>query len=87
MKWKNDSREFQDVDSSYSGKFSHVPNQPAVIPSPCGTLSRDQSLRPDTWDLLGTSGNAIGSPRAPIDSTPHKGMIHRTRYDQVQGDL
>ena len=31
-----------------SGKFSHLPSQVAVVPSPCGLLSRDQTLRPDT---------------------------------------
>ena len=55
----NDSTEFQDVESMCSGKLSHVPSQPAIVPSPCGLLSRDQSLRPDTWNLLGTSGNVI----------------------------
>ena len=28
----NDSRECQDIDSDYSGKFSHVPSQRAVVP-------------------------------------------------------
>ena len=45
-------------------KISHVPNQPAVVPSLCGMLTRDQSLRSDTCKLLGTSGNVSGSPRA-----------------------
>ena len=59
----NNSREFQDGESSIcSGKLSHVPSQPASVPSPCGMLSRDQSLRPDTWTLFGTSGNVCGSP-------------------------
>ena len=38
-------------------------------PSLCGMLSRDQSLRSDTCNLLGTSGNFIDSPRAVIDSS------------------
>ena len=29
--------------------LSHVPSEPAIVPSPCGMLSRDQSLRSDTW--------------------------------------
>ena len=44
----NGSREFQDVESICSGKLSHVPRQLAVAPSPCGMLSRDQSVRPGT---------------------------------------
>ena len=55
----NDSGEFQDVASACSGKLSHVPSQPAVVPSPRCMLSRDRSLRPDTWNLLGTSGNVF----------------------------
>ena len=61
VNFMNDSREFQDVESICSGKLSHVPSQPASVPSPCGMLSRDQSLRPDTWNLLGTLGNVFGS--------------------------
>ena len=55
----NDSGEFQDVASACSGRFSHVPIQPTVVPSPRCMPSRDQSLRPDTWNLLGTSGNVF----------------------------
>ena len=41
-------------------------------------LSRDQSLRPDTWNLLGTSGNVFASPPTPIgsSSTAHQGILH-----------
>ena len=55
----NDSREIQDVESVCSGKLFHVPSQTAVVPSPRGTLSRGQSLRPDTWNMLGTAGNVF----------------------------
>ena len=44
----NDSGEFQEVESKYSGQFSHVPSQPAGIPSPRSMLSRDKSLTIDT---------------------------------------
>ena len=64
----NDPGEFQDAGLICSEKLSHVPSQPAIVPSPCGMLSRDQSLRPDTWNWLGTSGNVFGSPHAVIDS-------------------
>ena len=44
----NDSGVFQDVESICSGKLSNVPSQSAIVPSPYGMRSRDQSLRPDT---------------------------------------
>ena len=47
----NDSREFQDLESICSGKLSHVPSRPAVVPSPRSMSSRYQSLRPDTWSV------------------------------------
>ena len=40
----NDSGEFQEVESNYSGKNSHIPSQPAVVPSPCSMLGRDKRL-------------------------------------------
>ena len=63
-----------------SGKLSHVPSQPAVVPSPRSMLSRDQSLRSDTWNLSGTQGNVFGNSRAVIDSSqiPYQGFVHST---------
>ena len=55
----NDSGEFKDVESACSGRLSHVPSQPAVVPSPLCMLSRDLRLRPYTWNLLGTPGNVF----------------------------
>ena len=54
------------------------PVRPAVVPSPRSLWSRDQSLRSDTWSLLGTSGKVFDSPRALIGSSPslHQGMLH-----------
>ena len=76
------STKFQDVNS--------ICSQPAVVLSLCGMLSHDHSLRPDTWNLVGTPGNVFGNPCAVIDSssTPYQGMLHSgTQYDQVQGNL
>ena len=69
MNYMSDSNEFQDVASICSGKLSNVPSQLAIVPSLGGMLSRDPSLRHDTWNLLGTSGNVFDSPRAVIDSS------------------
>ena len=53
MNFMNDSRKFQDMESICSGKLFLVPSQPAVIRSPRSMLSRDHSLRSDTWSCLG----------------------------------
>ena len=58
----NGSREFQDVASICSGQLSNVPSQRAIVPSLGGM--RDPSLRPDTLNLIGTSGHVFDSPRA-----------------------
>ena len=58
-----DSREFQDIESICSGKLSHVPSQPEVVPSLRSMLSRDQSLQLDTWNLSGTQGSVLGNQR------------------------
>ena len=78
MNYMSDSREFQDEESICSGKLTHVPSQPAIVPSLGGMLSRDQSLRPETWNLLGTSGNVFDRPCVLINSssTPYQGMLH-----------
>ena len=77
MNCLGDSQEFQDVPSICSGKLSHVRSQSEIVPSLCGMLSRDRSLRPETWNLLGTSGNAFGqSTCSNSSSTPYQGMLH-----------
>ena len=65
----NDSRECQDKESKYRGKLSHVPNQPALVPSPRSMFSRDRSLQLETWNLSGTQGNVFGNPRPMFDSS------------------
>ena len=59
MNYMNDSKEFQDEESICNRKKSNVPSQPAIVPSLGGMPSRDPSLRPDTWNLLGTWGNVF----------------------------
>ena len=51
MNHLNDCGEFQEAESNYSGKFSHVFSQTAMIPSPGYMLSCDKRLPPDTWNL------------------------------------
>ena len=44
----NDSGEFQEVESNHSGRLSHVPSQPAMIPRSRSMLSRDKRLLLET---------------------------------------
>ena len=55
----NDSREFQDVESNYSGRLSYVSSQPAMIPSSRSMLSRDKRLPLDTWNTSGLQENCF----------------------------
>ena len=61
--------EFQDIESNYMGKFSHVPSQPARIPSPRSMLSRDRSMPFDAWSVSETQGNVFVNPRSMFDSS------------------
>ena len=82
-----DSKEFQDFESNCSGKSSHVPSQPAVVPSPRSMLSRDRSMPRDTWNLSGAQGNVFGNPRSMFDSsqTPYPGILHSTNPSVTGG--
>ena len=76
----SDSGEFQEVESNYSGKISHVPCQPAVILSPRSILSCDERLPLDTWNLSRSQENVFGNPRSMFESsqTPYHGILHST---------
>ena len=68
-------------------KLINVPSRSAVVPSP-RSMSRDQSLRSDTWNLSGTQGYVFGHLRAIIDSsqTPHQGILHSTNQSATGGN-
>ena len=53
MNSMNDSGEFQEVESNYSGRLSYISSQPAMIPSSRSMLSRDKRLPLDTSDTSG----------------------------------
>ena len=59
MNSMNDSGDFQDVESNYSGRLSHVSSQPAMIPSSRSMLSRDKRLPLDTWNQSGLHENVF----------------------------
>ena len=50
VNFMNDSGEFQEVESNYSGRLSYVSSQLAMIPSSRSMLSRDKRLPLDTWN-------------------------------------
>ena len=49
----NDSGDFQDVESKFCGRLSHVSSQHAMIPSSRSMPSRDKRLPLDTWNQSG----------------------------------
>ena len=53
----NDSGDFQDVESNYSERLSHVSSQPVMIPSSRSLPSRDKRLPIDTWNESGFQDN------------------------------
>ena len=64
----NDSGEFQEVESNYSGRLSCVSSQRAMIPSSRSMLSRDKRLPPDTWNTSGLQENVFGNQFSTFDS-------------------
>ena len=65
----NDSGEFQEVESNYSGGLSHVSSQPAMIPSSRSMLSRDKHLPLDTWNTSGLQENVFGNQFSSFDAS------------------
>ena len=59
MNSMNDSGDFQDVESNYGGRMSHVSIQPAMIPSSRSMLRRDKRLPLDTWNQSGLQENVF----------------------------
>ena len=55
----NSSGEFQDVESNYSGRLSHVSSPPEMIPSSRSLLSRNKRLPLDTWNQSGVQENVF----------------------------
>ena len=78
MNYLNDCGVFQEVESHYSGQFSHVPSQPARIPSPRSMRSCDKRLPRETWNPLGLQENFFffANPRSTLESSqvPHQGI-------------
>ena len=68
MNSMNDSGEFQEVESNHSGRLSHVPSQPEVIPGSSSMLGRDKRLPFDTWNAPGLQENVFGNQFSTLGS-------------------
>ena len=68
MNSMNDSGDFQDVESNYSGRLSHVSSQPAMIPSSRTMFGRDKRLPLDTGNQSGSEENVFGNQFSTFDS-------------------
>ena len=82
MKFLNDPGDFQDVESKICGRLSHVPSQPAAIPSSRSMLSRDKRLHLDTWNQSGLQENVFGNQSSTFESP--RGHPQRIQSDDVQ---
>ena len=90
MNSMNDSEEFQEVESNHSGRLSHVPSQPEVIPSSSSILSRDKRLPFDTWNapglqenVLGNQISTVGLPRNPSQGNSLWCRTQNTKRDRI----
>ena len=63
----NDSGEFQEVVSNYSGRLSYVSSQPAIITSSRSILSHEKRLPLDTWNTSGLQENVFGNQFSTFD--------------------
>ena len=63
-----------------SGRLSHVPSQPATLPSYRSMLSRDKRLPLGTWNASGLQENVFGNQSSTFDShqNHYQGIHHST---------
>ena len=84
----NDSREYQEVGSNYSGRLSYVSSQLATIPSSRSMLSRGKRLPLDTWNTSGLQENVFGNQFSTGDSSRnHPQGIHPCATQREQGSV
>ena len=88
MNSMNDSREFQEVESNYSGRLSYVSSQLAAIPSSRSMLSRDKRLPHHTWNASGPQENVFGNQFSTFDSSQnHYQRIHHSTTPRATGSV
>ena len=84
----NDSGEFQEVETNYSGRWSYVSSQPAMIPSARSMLSRDKRLPLDTGNASGLQENVFGNQFSTFDShRDHPQGIHSCATQRERGSV
>ena len=84
----NDSGDFQDVESNYSGRLSHVSSHPAAIPSYRSLLSREKRLPLDTWNTSVLQENVFGDQFSTFDSPrDHPQGIHHCTTSRETGSV
>ena len=82
MNSKSGSGDFQDVESNYSGRLSHVSSQLVMIPSSRALLRLDKRLPLDTWNPFGLQENVFGNQFSTFDSS--RDYSQRRQSDDVQ---
>ena len=88
MNSMNDSGEFQEVESNYSGRLSYVPSQPAAIPNSRSMLSRDKRLPHDKWNMSGRQEYVFGNQFFTFDSPrDHPQGIHHSTTAGATGSV
>ena len=88
MNSMNDSGEFQEVESNYSGRLSYVCSQPAMIPSSRSMLSRHKCLPLYTWNTSGLQENVLGNQYSTLDSRrDHPQGIHSGAPQRERGSV
>ena len=88
MNSMNDSGEFQEVESNYSGRLPYVSSQPAMIPSSRFMLSRDKRLPLDTGNTAGLKESVFGNQFSTFDSLrDHLPGIHPCTPQRERGSV
>ena len=87
MNSMNDSGEFQEMESNYSVRLSHVSSQPARISSPRSMLNCDKRLQPETCSPPGLQENVFANPRSTLESLqiPYQGT-HPFKAPKAAGE-
>ena len=75
------SGEFQDNESNYGGRLSHVSSPAEMIPSSRALLSRNKRLPLDTWNQSGVQENAFGHQFSTFDS--YRDFPQRISFENV----
>ena len=70
------------MESTCSGRLSHVSSQPAMLPSSRSMLGRDKRLPLDTWNQSGLQENVCGNKMFYVSSS--RNHPQRKQSDDVQ---